>query len=137
MKKSFVLLCFICMSTFTYSQKHFDEISAEFFNKYAYNTEIALDYIFETNPWLKENLEGMNNVKSQIKEYETLIGNYVGYEKISEEILGESLAYVVYMVKYERQPIRFMFQYYKSKDSWMLYHIKYDEGMIEEFKTAK
>lgn len=134
MKKLLLIICIICFSTQSYCQKHYDDISTEFFSKYEYNTVIALDYIFNTNPWLKSNESGTNNVKSQIKEYETLLGEYVGYKKLSEEILGESFAYVVYMVKYERQPLRFIFQYYKAKDTWMLYNIKYDEGIIDELK---
>lgn len=135
MKKLLVFLCFVFITTLQYGQKNYEELSTEFFTKYEYNTDMAFDYIFGTNKWMEGDVAGTATVKQQINNISTQLGEYIGYEKISEKYLGKDMVYVVYIVKYERQPLRFLFQYYKPKDTWMLFSVKYDENLQEELKT--
>ena len=100
---------------------------------YESNTDQAFDFIFGTNKWMGENKDGTEKVKFQLREYANLMGEYNGFEKLTDKSLGKSLKVSVYLVKYDRQPLRFIFKYYKSKDEWMLYNLKFDENIDDEF----
>lgn len=134
MKKILLLFSLTLFGTITYGQKSTEELTNEFFKKYEKNTDEAFDYIFATNKWMGENRDGTEKVKFQLREYSNLMGEYLGFEKLVEKSLGESLKVSVYLVKYERQPLRFIFKYYKGKEKWMLYNIKYDENIDEELE---
>ncbi|MGS2765131.1 hypothetical protein [Sinomicrobium sp. M5D2P9] len=115
-----------------YSQNSTDKLTSDFFTRYEKNTDDAFDFIFGTNKWMAENKDGTKKVKFQIREYANLLGEYIGYEKVTERSLGESLKVIVYLVKYERQPLRFIFKYYKARDNWVLYNLKFDENIDNE-----
>ncbi|MCH2034194.1 MAG: hypothetical protein MK202_11855 [Tenacibaculum sp.] len=132
MKKTFTLFITL-LSVFTiYSQNSTEDLTNKFFEKFKTNSDEAFDFIFGTNKWMKENSTGTEKVKFQIREYSNLMGEYVGYEKLTEKSLGQSLKVSVYLVKYDRQPLRFIFKYYKAKNKWMLFNLKFDENIDDE-----
>ena len=118
--------------TLSYGQNSTEELTSEFFKRYEKNTDEAFDFIFGTNKWMGENKDGTEKVKFQLREYANLMGEFVGFEKLSERSLGDSFKVSVYLVKYDRQPLRFIFKYYKAKDKWMLYNLKFDENIDDE-----
>lgn len=132
MKKTLLLLSLLLFTTVTFGQNSTEELTAKFFKMYESNTDEAFDFIFGTNKWMAENRDGTQKVKFQLREYSKLMGEYIGFEKISEKSLGKSLKVSVYLVKYDRQPLRFIFKYYKGKDTWKLFNIKFDENIDEE-----
>lgn len=111
-----------------------DKLTTEFFAKYKSDTDSAFNFIFSTNKWMGENKDGTEKVKFQLREFANLMGEYIGYEKLTEQYLGESLNVAVYLVKYERQPLRFIFKYYKAKEEWVLFNLKFDENIDEELE---
>lgn len=132
MKKSILLLSLTLLTSIAFGQNSTDELTSRFFEKYKSNTDEAFDFIFGTNKWMGENKDGTEKVKFQIREYANLMGEYIGFEKLTEQSLGESLRVSVYLVKYDRQPLRFIFKYYKGKEKWMLYNLKFDENIDDE-----
>lgn len=132
MKKILFLLSLTLLTTITYGQNSTEDLTTEFFKKYEKNTDEAFDYIFGTNKWMGDNKDGTEKVKFQLREYAKLMGKYIGFEKLTEKSLGESLKVSVYLVKYDRQPLRFIFKYYKGKEKWMLYNLKFDENIDDE-----
>lgn len=40
------------------------------------------------------------------------------------------------LVKYDRQPLRFSFTFYKAKDVWQLYNFEYIDRLIEELDES-
>ena len=76
----------------------------------------------------------MTKLKIQLKQYEELIGEYYGEEFLYKGNLGESFTTYVYLVKYERQPVRFTFEFYRPKDVWMVYSFKFDDNFDEDFE---
>lgn len=132
MRNTILIFSHILFTTIIYGQNTTDGLTAEFFKKYQQDTDSAFDYIFGTNKWMIENKDGIENVKFKIREYENLMGEYMGFERLIDKSLGESLKVSVYLVKYERQPLRFIFKYYKSKDKWMLYNLKFDESIDDD-----
>jgi len=99
----------------------------------------ALDNIFKTNEWLLEqSKDGINKIKDDLLSYISHIGNYCGYEILSERSIGKHLKHYVCIVKYDRQLLRFSFVFYKAESLWVLYSFKYDQTLVEEIEeTAK
>lgn len=108
-----------------------DQIN-RFFVSYKNSPEKALDELFATNKWLTENQGDLNNVKVQLNNTLLLIGNYHGYEKISEIAKGESLIQLTYFGKYERQPLRFIFLFYKPNKEWRIQNFLFDDKILED-----
>ena len=132
MRKIILLLSLTLLTATAFGQNSTEELTSKFFKMYESNTDEAFDFIFKTNKWMGENKDGTEKVKFQLREYANLMGEYLGFEKLTEKSLGESLKVSVYLVKYDRQPLRFIFKYYKGKEKWMLYNIKFDENIDDE-----
>jgi hypothetical protein len=41
-----------------------------------------------------------------------------------------------YLVKYDRQPLRFIFKFYKPNDKWVLYSYALDDSLDDEIQEA-
>jgi hypothetical protein len=59
------------------------------------------------------------------------IGPTMGYEFIREEKLGESIARLTYIHKFERHATRWYFFCYKGKSGWMINTFKFDDKVDE------
>lgn len=131
------ILIFFLSINLTKAQSTINEITNEFFKVYEKNPQKAVDYIFSTNNWMsKEKNYDVENVKSQLSNFVGLVGDYYGYEKITEKSLGESLKLVSYIIKYDRQPIRFTFLFYKPKDVWKIQNFKFDDNLDAEIEES-
>ena len=136
MRKYFLLLFIAFLSTNCYPQMGYEKMVTDFFKTYSTNPEQALDDIFKTNEWLMKNEDGIASVKSKLNLNIGLMGEYCGYEKIVKRQLGESMVLESYLVKYERQPLRFTLKFYKPKDKWILYNFQFDEDVDEELHES-
>jgi hypothetical protein len=58
------------------------------------------------------------------------------YEKLTERTAGQSLIVITYLVKYDREPIRFTFTLYKADDYWQVNNFSYDENLGDELEEA-
>lgn len=114
-----------------------EEITTEFFKTYEKSPQKAVDYVFGTNKWMMDrNKDGIENVKTQLTSFLGLVGDYYGYEKITEKSVGESYKLVSYMIKYDRQPVRFTFVFYKPKDRWQVQNFQYDDNLDDELEES-
>ncbi|MDO6819628.1 hypothetical protein [Zobellia sp. 1_MG-2023] len=114
-----------------------EEITTEFFKTYEKSPQKAVDYVFGTNKWMMDrNKDGIENVKTQLTSFLGLVGDYYGYEKITEKSVGESYKLVSYMIKYDRQPVRFTFVFYKPKDKWQVQNFQYDDNLDDELEES-
>jgi hypothetical protein len=43
---------------------------------------------------------------------------------------------ITYIVKYDREPLRFTFFFYKPKDVWRVSNFSYDENISDELEEA-
>jgi hypothetical protein len=112
--------------------KEVDEYVTSFFNKYQKDgSNIAIDYLFETNKSLIS-----DDVKTKLKAVKNVYGEFTGVEKITQKSVGNSLVLISYLVKHEKQPIRFTFVYYKAKEHWSLYKFQLDEEALSELEDA-
>lgn len=119
------------------AQTSTEEIITEFFKTYEKSPLKAVDYVFGTNKWMVDrNKDGVENVKTQLTSFLGLVGDYYGYEKIIEKSVGESYKLISYMVKYDRQPVRFTFVFYKPKDKWQVQNFQYDDNLDDELEES-
>ena len=60
-----------------------------------------------------------------------------GYEKIMERSVGNSLKLVSYLLKYEKEPVRFTIIFYKPKDRWVIRRFQFDTDLKEELMESR
>ncbi len=136
--KLIVLIISIIFSTAQLNaQGSTDEIINEFFKTYEKSPEKAVDFAFGTNKWMMDRKkDAVENVKSQLTSFIGLVGKYYGYEKITEKGVGKSFKLVSYMLKYDRQPVRFTFVFYKPNDKWQVQNFQYDDSLDDELEES-
>jgi len=139
MSKKLFLLPFLLITLIAsnlYAQPSEKDITNEFFKLYSIDPMKAFDYAFATNIWMERNQDAVDNLKNQYSNLLALIGQYHGYELITEKSIGERLKLFSFMVKYERQPIRLTFIFYKPHKTWQVQNLKYDDKLDEELEEA-
>jgi len=140
MKYTKLLLTLILVSIYTFksnAQNGQDIIDQFFTNFETKGASIAVDELYKTNPWTTRIQDAINNVKTQLERYdENLVGKYYGYEHIVTKKLANSYVLHSYFVKFDRQPIRFTFQFYKPAEEWRLYSFQFDDNYDDEIEEA-
>ena len=92
----------------------------------------AMDYAFSTNKWMERNIDGVENLKNKFKDLLPLIGEYYGHQMITQKKIGEDFKLVSYILKYDRQPVRFTFVLYKPNNKWQLQNLNWDVDLDDE-----
>ena len=113
----------------------YEVIVNKFFEIYkSGNSDKAVDYIFSTTKYIDK--DTINQIKQRLKKVKALVGSYYGYEYINSKKIGDSVVCVSYLVKYERQPFRFRFIFYKPLNDWILFSFTSDDEYDTELKEA-
>ena len=98
---------------------------------------VALNKLYSTNDWIKRNEDAITNLKSQLEGLnKDFVGEYYGYELLVEKKSSESYVLLSYLVKYDRQPVRFIFKFYKPNKDWKIYGFKFDGDIGAEVEEA-
>ncbi len=134
----FLAVLVFCLSLlFSSAQTSIDEITTEFFSLYSKSPHKAIDYAFSSNKWMMDRKkDAVESIKRKVAGDIELLGKYYGYEKITSKSIGDSFVLVSFMVKYDRQPIRFTFVFYMPDNKWQLQNFKYDVALDEELEEA-
>lgn len=137
----FKLVCLIIMfsaSSYSFGQTNPKEIISKFFTKYEENgASNALDYLYANNNWMKRAKDDVANVKQRLEGLnEAYVGKFHGYELIVEKKLSDSFILMSYLVKFDRQPIRFTFQFYKPNNEWRTQSFKFDGNIDDEIEES-
>ena len=134
--KIHILSIFMFFTAVSYGQTPENLIST-FFQVYKSNPSKAVDDLYGTNPWTVNSKEGIENMKREIASYtKDYMGDYYGNELIIKQKCTESFELHYFMVKYDRQPLKFVFEFYKPKDKWMLYSLLIDAEFDEDVEQA-
>lgn len=135
--KKFILLSNVLVASLTSFGQTPDELVNKFFNEYeTKGANIALDNLYSTSEWMNRNQDAIQNLKSQLANMQSLIGKYYGYEPITKKTVGKSFVLSSYLIKYDRQPLRFTFEFYKPNDKWTIFSFSYDEDLDDEVEEA-
>ncbi len=94
----------------------------------------AIDYIFSTNEWMTKSTDQIENVKSKLNSTLKIVGRYEGYTLVSKKTIAGHLILYTFMVRYNRQPLRYLLLFYKASTTWKLYSFKYDEDFTDELE---
>lgn len=136
MKKILVLGLLFC-SINTFAQNDPQKIIDEFFSLYkSKDVDTSLDYLFGTNKWMVNSKDQIEEVKSKLKGTLKLVGDYYGYSLITKKSVGDHYWLYTFMVRYDRQPIRFSILFYKPSDQWRLMNFSYDDNLGDELEEA-
>jgi hypothetical protein len=130
-------LLFYSLNSLAQVQAEPQKIIDEFFKLYKEkNSDAALDYVFGTNKWMNESKDQIDNVKFKLNSTLKQLGEYQGYDLITKKVVGEHLSLFTYMVRYDRQPLRFSLLFYKPNTQWRLHNFSYDDNIDEELGEA-
>jgi hypothetical protein len=139
MRKLFLLTCLgilLCRISVKAQEQTPAGISKKFFELYATKPMDAIDYIFADVKKNKQINEDITAIKKNLKVTIDQDGEYYGYELITEKGVGSNFKLLSYMVKYDKQPVRFIFIYYRPKDVWKIYTFQFNTNMDEELTNA-
>ncbi|MBL7885357.1 MAG: hypothetical protein JNJ52_01300 [Flavobacterium sp.] len=133
MKYFFFHSFFLFLSVISFGQTP-EDITKRFFTDFASNSSKAIDEIYKTNPHSADLTEAINTMKEVAKNYPKNLGKYHGYELITQEKITNSFILLTYMVRFDRQPMRFTFIYYKPSNEWNLYSLNFSANLDEELE---
>ena len=112
-----------------------EKINEHFFDLYdSKGISEALEFIFSTNDWINETQT--SELKNKLVELTKKLGGYQGQEVVSKRSISENYLLYSFLIKYDRQPIRYLFIYYKPKDKWQLQNFQYDDNLETELIEA-
>jgi hypothetical protein len=136
MKKliSFIAICTLFFCNLSYAETY-GSIPDKFF---AYikqgKPNEAIDYVYGTNSWMSKNSDQIVNLKNQLSQVNKLVGTYLFHELIVEEKAGTRYVHLIYLVGYERQPLRFELKLYKPAEEWRFFGVSFDSDLTEEIE---
>lgn len=112
-----------------------EQIIEKFFDVFiSEGTDPALEYILSTNQWIND---GDIELKSSVKKLISQLGTYNGKELIVKRSIGDNYILWSFMIRYDRQPIRFQFIFYRPSTKWQLQDFRYDDDLgIELIEAA-
>jgi hypothetical protein len=96
----------------------------------------AVDFLYADNPWMSKSQDAVMNVKNQLASAEPLLGKLRGHDLLQERMLAERFVYLSYLAAYERQPIRFVFEYYRPESEWRIFGFSLDDTLDDDIEAA-
>lgn len=96
--------------------------------------EEAVDFLYGSNPWMSRKSDAVQNVRSRLASINQMVGNLKNHEKLQELRAGSRFVYLSYLAAYDRQPIRFEFEFYRPADAWIIYSFSFDDKLDEDIE---
>lgn len=138
-----MLLCaalvLITGRSFAQSQDKNDgqELIDNFFTYYKQRgPEIALKYAFSTNKWIEPNGDELVGLSNRLFKQVEKMGDYLGQEEIRSVKVGSRLRFATFLVYYERDPLRFILELYRTNTGWEITHVEFDTKFDEEIEES-
>jgi hypothetical protein len=135
--KKLILLGLVFLTMNGFAQQVPQQIIDNFFLAYKKDAGKAVKELYKTNVWTERIKDDIENVANKLNGF-TLdyVGKYHGYELITTKKFSESFELYSYLIKYDRQPIRFTFKFYRPNDTWVLYSFQFDDSFSQEMEEA-
>jgi hypothetical protein len=135
--KKLLLILLISASGTLFAQSNPQDLINTFFAAYEKDPGKAVKELYETNKWTERIKDDIDKIVGTVNGFtESYMGKYYGYEIITKKKFAESFVLYSYLVKYDRQPIRFIFKFYKPNDKWVLYSYEFDDKLDDEIQEA-
>lgn len=137
LKKISLLIFLSTVYTVSIAQTTPDNLLKKFFTEYSKQPSVAVENLYLSNPWAARTKDAIEQMKNEVNRYTIdYVGPYYGNELITKKQFSESLVLYSYLLKYERQPLRFIFKFYKPNDKWLLYSLKIDGDVDDELEQS-
>ena len=137
MKKVLLFSLLFLFARYSFSQDTPEILVANFFKAYPQGPAKAVEKLYNTNPWVSRNMDAVEGLKNEINKLTPeYVGKYYGYELIVKRQIATSFILQSYLVRYDRQPLRFTFEFYKANDKWFLYAFKFDTNLDDELEES-
>lgn len=137
--KSRTIALFFCFSSFVFSQTSPQDLVKTFFTIYQTDKEKAVRDLYGSNEWTQTNKKIVDDVVEVVKGLSVInVGKYNGYELIDSKKITPNFEVFSFLLKYDRQPVRFLIKLYKPNQKWILYTFKIDEAIedgVENFRN--
>ena len=136
MRKIFTLSILLLFVINSNAQSNLEDYVKKFFLDFPKNSNKSIDEIYSTNPYTSGLTEAISNMKKVAENYPNSLGNYYGYEVITQKKCTNNFILYTYLVRYDRQPMKFTFEFYKPNDKWMLYSLNFAATIDEDVEQA-
>ncbi len=136
--RSFLSFAAILAALVLNAQSTPDEMMREFFSSYsAGKRDKALDDLYSHSPWIKaKSSDDIINLKQKINSFADIAGEYRGYSLLGTSAVQTDLVIYDYMVKYDRQPLRFRFEFYRPDKEWIVFAFSFDDDLDDELEEV-
>ena len=94
----------------------------------------AIESIYKSNKYVSSNPDQIINIKNQLSSLQGLVGEVNNINKIDTYLVGDNFVHVTYIVTYDRQPIRYEFQFFKVKQGWRISSFSFDDNLTNEIE---
>ena len=136
MKKLLIILL-ISLSGDVFAQSSPQDLLDTFFKTYEKDPGKAVQDLYSTNKWNERVKDDIDKIIGTVNGFtESYMGKYYGHEIITTKNFSESFVLYSYLVKYDRQPLRFIFKFYRPNDKWVLYSYSLDDNLDDEIQEA-
>jgi len=90
------------------------------------DVEKAFVKLLEGSP-IQEKKSAVELLENQTTTALKIYGKALGFEPVSEQVYGDSVARVVYVLKTEQMPLAWEFYFYRPKDRWVLINVRFND----------
>ena len=133
----YLLYLIVIFCPLSVSAQDYNGLTETFFALVAQGrTDDAIDFVYDTNPWMSKNSDQVTNLKAELGKLGELVGEYVYHELLVAEKAGSRYVHLVYLVGYERQPLRFELRLYRPDAQWRLQGVSFDAALLEDIEKA-
>jgi hypothetical protein len=137
----FLATCIISLANPAAAADGYDRLTDEFFARIAEGKySEAVDSLFAKNKWTEKTPDAIMKLKQYFSGIEDQLGKYRSHELLVKEILSDKFVLLMYFIVYDRQPMAFEFQYYRSENEWNTQNFIVSdspEDMIKEKAMAR
>jgi hypothetical protein len=92
----------------------------------------SIDYLYAMNRWVDPKSDQATNLKGELAKLSRLVGKYLFHELVVEQKVGAHYAHLIYLVGYERQPVRFEIRVYKPGAEWRFQGVSFDARVTDD-----
>jgi hypothetical protein len=131
--RQFLSVAFFFLLSQSASAQGYGGIPERFFGLIAQGkTNEAIDYLYGTNQWGAKNSDQIANLKGELATLNNLVGKYAFHELLVDERAGTRYVHLVYLVGYDRQPLRFQLSLYRPSSEWRFQGFSFDAKLDED-----
>ena len=110
-----------------------NKIIDPFFESYRINgPKSAVSKLLGSNKFIRQDVT--DTIAVRLDRLAKGFGKFQGVDKVSTHYYGASIVEVTYLVNYDQQPMRFIFQFYQPGTGWRLQNFQYQSEFMDDLK---